>query len=182
MDWIILDWINENHRCSFGDMFFPLFTYSMSADLLWILVSIVLLIKPKTRAWGVLLLISSLVVTEIGVDLIKNIVERSRPFEINTDVTLLIEPPWGYSFPSGHTARAFAGATVLLLMSRKIGIVAMIYAAMIGFSRLYLYVHFPTDVIAGAILGVVIGYFVIYVCRKYVDGDKWYYPKSLDEN
>ena len=71
---------------------------------------------------------------------------------------LLIKAPKDYSFPSGHTMASFAAATVLIYMNRKVGIVAMVLTVLIAFSRLYLYVHYPTDVLGGIITGAIAGY------------------------
>ena len=85
----------------------------------------------------------------------KPLIARTRPFDANNlkDI-LLIKAPKDYSFPSGHTMASFAAATVLIYMNRKVGIVAMVLAVLIAFSRLYLYVHYPSDVFAGMIFGI----------------------------
>ncbi|MBE6975271.1 MAG: phosphatase PAP2 family protein, partial [Ruminococcaceae bacterium] len=72
-------------------------------------------------------------------------------------IALLIPAAGDPSFPSGHTIASFEGATVLMLYNKKWGIPAMLLAAAIGFSRLYLYIHYPTDVLCSVVLGVVIG-------------------------
>ena len=105
--------------------------------------------------------------------LIKNIVARTRPFDINTMIEPLITTPSDFSFPSGHTTAAFAAAFALLLCkNRLLGIPALILAVLIAFSRLYLYVHFPSDVLGGLILGVILAFAahrivnIIYKKRK----------------
>jgi undecaprenyl-diphosphatase len=80
--------------------------------------------------------------------------------------------PKGYSFPSGHTLSAFLGATVLCCYKRSWGIPALILAGLIAFSRLYLYVHFPSDVLAGLVLGVVIGLVTVFLYGKIMRKDK----------
>jgi undecaprenyl-diphosphatase len=89
--------------------------------------------------------------------LIKPLVARPRPFTINTDIRLLITAPTDYSFPSGHTAASFAVAFSLLFGKNKLCSLAFILSALIAFSRLYLYVHYPTDVFAGILIGCFIG-------------------------
>ena len=89
--------------------------------------------------------------------LLKPLVGRIRPYDITPNINMLVNALSDYSFPSGHTLSSFAVATVILCFNKKIGIFAMIIATLIGFSRLYLYVHFPTDVLCGAILGILFG-------------------------
>lgn len=96
----------------------------------------------------------------IGNLILKNLVARSRPFFFNTAVDLLISVPTDYSFPSGHTMSSFTAAVILYHADKRLGIPALILAFLIAFSRLYLYVHFPSDVIAGALIGIAIGFVV----------------------
>lgn len=90
--------------------------------------------------------------------ILKPFVARIRPCDVNTAVQLLIERPIDYSFPSGHTASSFAAASALYFSRKKLWIPAAVLAGMIGFSRLYLYVHYPTDVLAGALIGIMMGW------------------------
>lgn len=90
--------------------------------------------------------------------ILKPFVARIRPCDINLSVELFIPHPKGFSFPSGHTGASFAAASALFFNRKRLGILALILAALIGFSRLYLYVHYPTDVLAGALLGIMFGW------------------------
>lgn len=91
--------------------------------------------------------------------LIKNLVARTRPFDVNTTVKLLIEKPHDYSFPSGHTAASFACVAALYLAGeKKMWKAALVAAIMIALSRMYLYVHYPTDIIGGVVFGMLSGY------------------------
>ena len=89
---------------------------------------------------------------------IKNLVARTRPFDVNTAVQLLVAKPRDYSFPSGHTAASFASVTALYLAGEKMWKAALVLAVLIALSRLYLYVHYPTDIIGGVIFGSLSGY------------------------
>lgn len=129
----------------------------------WILAAIVMLITKKYRRTGLLVLIVLLLTFLSSEFLIKNIVCRPRPFLANPDVELLIKPPSGYSFPSSHSAVSFASATVIFYFSRKFGVAAYILATLVAFSRMYLYVHYPTDVLCGIILGIVWALIVLFV-------------------
>ena len=101
-------------------------------------------------------LIGSLVINN---HLIKNLVQRPRPFVTFTDLKIIIPTPSEFSFPSGHTASSFAAASVFYRhLPKKLGIPSVILAGLIGFSRLYVGVHYPTDVIAGVIMGILLSY------------------------
>lgn len=127
-----------------------------NAGMVWIAITILMFIlcKDKRCAWtstGALLL-SVLIINLI----LKNLVARARPCWIDTDVMLLLKNPKDYSFPSGHASASFSVAVSILQFAeyRKQGIAAIVLAAMIAFSRMYFFVHFPTDIIAGVVLGI----------------------------
>jgi undecaprenyl-diphosphatase len=90
--------------------------------------------------------------------LLKPLIARIRPCDVNTTVTLLIARPSDYSFPSGHTASSFCSASALYFSRTRLWIPALVIASLIAFSRLYLYVHYPSDILAGAVIGILIGY------------------------
>ena len=101
-------------------------------------------------------LIMDLLICNVAV---KNLVARTRPYDVNTSVQLLVAKLHDYSFPSGHTAASFASVTALYLAGeKKLWKPALVLAVLIAFSRLYLYVHYPTDVLGGLILGLIAGY------------------------
>lgn len=138
------------------DSIFSFITTLGNSGAIWLVLGAVLLIFPKTRKCGLLMLITIAAGFLIGELLLKNIIMRERPFiafPLDINSALLIPPPSGFSFPSGHTTSSFGGAVTIFLYNKKWGILALILAALIGFSRLYLYVHFPSDVLAGIILG-----------------------------
>ena len=122
--------------------------------LLWIVLCIVLLCFRKTRKAGVCMAIALALGALVANVTLKPLVARVRPYAVQTDVSLLIPPPQDASFPSGHTTSSFAAATALFLHHKKFGAAALGLAGLIGLSRLYLYVHYPTDVLAGALIGV----------------------------
>lgn len=94
--------------------------------------------------------------------MIKPIVARTRPYEVNSAVSLLISKPIDYSFPSGHTAISFTIVSVLYFFRmKKYWIITFVLACLIAFSRMYLYVHYPTDVLAGAIVGTFSGWITV---------------------
>jgi undecaprenyl-diphosphatase len=124
---------------------------------IWIAIAVLLLLFQSHRKAGVTLATGLILNLALVIAILKPLFDRVRPFVLNPDVTLLITPPADGGFPSGHTAASFAAATVLYHFNKRWGIAAYVFAALMGFSRLYLYVHFPTDIIAGAIAGILIG-------------------------
>ena len=125
---------------------------------LWVVIALLLLIFKKTRRAGIALLIAYVGVFLLGQYGLKNLISRPRPCQIDTAFPLLVSRPSSSSFPSTHSAWAFGGATAIFLQHRKVGIAAYVVAILIGFSRLYLFLHFPTDVLFGAAMGVALGF------------------------
>lgn len=162
----ILLWIQENLRCAFTDWFFPAVTFLGNKGLIWIAAAVALLFFKQYRKWGVLLLAALLITTLVGEAALKNLIGRPRPCTLFPEMELLIPRPGSYSFPSGHSASSFAAAAVLLKCRRAFGIPAILLAALIAFSRLFLFVHYPTDVLAGAALGAILGLLVCWAGEK----------------
>ena len=124
----------------------------------WIILAEVLLLRKRDRWVGVsvaLALVLDLVCCNL---ILKPLVDRVRPFAVNTAVELLTAPPLDASFPSGHTAASFAAVFALKASGSRLWKPALVLAAAIAFSRLYLYVHWPSDVLFGAVLGTALGY------------------------
>lgn len=159
----ILDWIQANLKSNLLDTIMPIITLFGDGGVFWIACAVLLLIFPKTRKIGLgmgFALILGLIVCNIT---LKPLVGRIRPYEFQmkhfqTEILLLTERMSDYSFPSGHTIASFEAATVLLKNSKKMGIPAMILAVLIAFSRLYLYVHYPTDVIFSVFAGILFAF------------------------
>ena len=158
IDFAILDFIQSNLRSGLGDIFFPAVSWIANSGVIWIGLTVVLLIIPKTRKLGLAAAIALAFEALCCNIIIKPLVARTRPFDINTTVKLLIAKPRDFSFPSGHTGASFAVASALFFKKSKLYIPTGILAILIAFSRLYLYVHYPSDVISGAILGIICGY------------------------
>ena len=137
-----------------------------NAGIFWIAVGLLLLITKRYRRGGTQMLVAMAVTFVIGNLILKNLVARERPCWIDREVLLLMASPSDYSFPSGHSMNGFAGSVSLLCIARRIGIPAVILAAIIAFSRLYLFMHFPTDVFAGIVIGLVIALITNYVFWK----------------
>lgn len=155
----VLDFVQRYLHNPVTDAVFPLVTYLGELGACWLFTALVLLFMKKYRRAGLLMLAAILAATLLGEGLLKHIIRRPRPFQyFGPDPGfLLIAPPGGYSFPSGHTCASFAAATALFGQHKRQGAPAYILAALIGFSRVFLWVHFPSDVLAGAILGTLAG-------------------------
>ncbi len=163
----ILDFIERYLHNPVTDAVFPFVTYIGELGACWIFLGLSLLFIKKYRRAGALILLSLIAATLLGEVLIKNIVCRPRPFQyISSGFPLLIPPPSGYSFPSGHTCASFAAATALFLQHKRQGALCFLLAALIGFSRVFLWVHFPSDVLAGALLGALTGVSVTLLYEK----------------
>ena len=154
----ILHWIRQTFSCAFLDAVMPYITKFADSGIGWILLALVLLIPRKTRRMGAAMGVALAIGFVTGNLLLKNLVARTRPFLFDPSIELLIAPPHEFSFPSGHTLASFECAVAVFCYRRKWGVAALLFAVLIAFSRLYLQVHYPTDVLYGAILGSLIGY------------------------
>ena len=157
----ILDWIAANLWCPVLDAVMPVITLLGDAGIFWIAVAVLFIFTKKYRKIGIgmmLALMMGLLVCNIW---LKPTIARIRPYDFQLlhfakEIPLLDGTMHDFSFPSGHTIASFEAAVVILLGSKKLGIPAMILACLIAFSRLYLYVHYPTDVIVSVILGTIL--------------------------
>lgn len=166
MEFAILDFIQNNIRCGFLDFLMPKITALGNAGILWIIITVIFLLSKKYRNTGIVMAIA-LILDLIGCNLIlKPLVARERPFEINSAVNLLISAPKDYSFPSGHTAASFAAVGAMCFTKYKQWKIFGVIALIIAFSRLYLYVHFPTDVLFGALLGLIFAFLAYKLCKS----------------
>ena len=167
----ILDWIASHIHCPALDWLMPKITLLGDAGIFWIACALILMLIPKTRKAGFsmgLALLMGLVLCNLT---LKPLVGRIRPYDYQWEyysrtIELLIEAEHDFSFPSGHTIASFEAAFALLLGNKKLGIPAMILAVLIAFSRLYLYVHYPTDVLASIVLGIGIAFLGTFLVKK----------------
>lgn len=157
-DFSILYWIQDRLRCGFLDFLMPKITFLGNAGLIWLLAAAVLILTRKYRRTGIFLLVGLAAGVLVGNVAMKHLFARPRPCWIDESVRLLVSVPKDFSFPSGHTLSSVISATVLTRADRRFGFVAVPLAALIALSRLYLFVHFPTDVLTSVILGIVIGW------------------------
>ena len=166
----ILDWIQSTMQCAFLDKVMPLITVLGDGGAFWIACAVLMMLLKKYRKAGIsagLALIFGLIICNMY---LKPVVARIRPYDFQEQmgvlINLLIEKEHSLSFPSGHTIASFEAATAILLRHKKLGIAAMILAILIAFSRMYLYVHYPTDVIASVFLGIGLAFLASWIVNK----------------
>ncbi len=165
LDLQILDWIQAHLRNDVFDIVFTLITHLGDGGLFWIALALILICTKKYRRAGICMGIALICGVLVGNLTLKPLIGRIRPFDLRpTD--LLISPPSDFSFPSGHTLASFGGATALYRNHPKGGVPALVLAVLIAFSRLYLYVHYPTDILAGLVLGICFGLLSPAILRK----------------
>lgn len=179
IDFAILDALQKIHNTVLN-FIMQMFTACGDNGYIWIALCILLLCIPKTRKIGFYAALTLIVEFILNDVVIKDIIARERPFIQHSGIDTIIKQPSGYSFPSGHSASSFATATAVFLHNKKIGIPCLIAAAFIAFSRLYFYVHFPSDVIIGSLLGICIAV-VIHKLLDYIISKKAV-NKDADEN
>lgn len=173
----ILEWIQANLQSGFMDTIMPLITMLGDGGIFWIVCSVLFMCFPKTRRMGLAMGIAMAMGLLICNMILKPWVGRMRPYDYQIDILgktwndllvggkLLVDIPHDYSFPSGHTIACFEASVAIMLSNKKLGIPALIIAVLVAFSRMYLYVHYPTDVIASIFLGslfAVIGHIVAH--------------------
>ena len=167
----ILDWIAANLWCPVLDTVMPIITMFGDGGIFWIAISILLLFTRKYRKTGLSMafaLSMGLLVCNI---ILKPGVARIRPYDFQMEyfakeIQLIAGGMHDFSFPSGHTIASFEACTALMLGNKKFGIPATVLAILVAFSRLYLYLHYPTDVIASIILGTLFGFIGYWLAGK----------------
>lgn len=167
----ILDGIAAQLHCAFLDTLMPLITALGNGGIFWIALALVLICIPKYRKAGLAMGASLLIGLLVCNLTLKPLVARMRPYDyqlthFGKNISLLIAKPRDYSFPSGHTIASFEAAVALTAHHKRWGIPALVLASLIAFSRLYLYVHYPTDVLASVVLGTGFAFLGSYLVKK----------------
>ncbi|WP_300684061.1 phosphatase PAP2 family protein [Acutalibacter sp. 1XD8-36] len=168
-DSAVMTFVQSGFHNPITDAVFPAVTYLGESGIFWILLSLLIIALGRKNGWrtiGCLMLAAMLLGLLLGEIALKNIICRPRPFQEMPEISLLIPPPSGYSFPSGHSCASFAAATTIFLKDKRPGTAALALAALIAFSRVVLFVHYPTDVLAGSLLGVLCALAAAYGYRR----------------
>lgn len=173
LDATVLLWIQEHLRTALlnGPMVFV--STLGNAGIFWIVLGLILSCIPKTRKYGILALLSLLVCFLFNNILLKNLIARPRPYTQIPELIMLMKCPADHSFPSGHACSSFAvaGSLMWTMKSRwnALRIPALILAILIAFSRLYVGVHYPTDILAGVAIGLLGSFIICHLCAKPYD-------------
>lgn len=153
-------WIKSIDFSIVWDYFFYMISTLGNKGFLWIGISFLLAVSPKYRKTGFAVIIALAIVTLLGEFGLKPIIGRERPFVEYGFLDMAMVHASGYSLPSGHTSSSFAAAAVLADKFGKHKMMIWMAAVLMGFSRIYFFVHYPSDVFAGAILGLFVGFFI----------------------
>ncbi len=169
----VLHAVNYSMRNPVMDTIMPYITKLGDEGIFWIALALILLIPKKTRRTGAAMGVAMLLGLIIGNGILKNLIMRTRPYDLAHPVLpksqLLIKAPTDYSFPSGHTLASFEASTALFKDHTVYGFAAFVLALLIAFSRIYLQVHYPSDVLGGAILGFLLGLAGSTIVRSFCD-------------
>ncbi|MDO5853114.1 MAG: phosphatase PAP2 family protein [Thermoplasmata archaeon] len=161
----ILEWL-QGAAPALNDVMVAITTVSTYAAV-WLILAFLLTCSKEYRRAGYAVIVSVVVAWILADFVIKPLVGRERPYEV-TGFDILVSAASTSSFPSGHTAFSFAAATAVFIHNRKWGIPALVFAALVGISRMYLYMHWPTDVLAGALLGIAAAYLCVWFLSRYI--------------
>lgn len=195
MDWEFqfLNWIQDHLRSGVMDNIMSFITKFGDGGIFWIVLTLLLFIPKRTRKYAHVSALALIFCVVGGNLILKNVIARPRPFWIEngnslarlfmrdgsplpegrTAIQLLVKAPTDFSFPSGHTQASFAAASSICMWKRKWGIPALVLAALVAFSRMYLYVHYPTDILAGLCFGIGYALIALAICTKLFRNKPW---------
>ncbi|MBS4461775.1 phosphatase PAP2 family protein [Aerococcaceae bacterium zg-B36] len=162
---LLMDWIRQHLQSEFVQTVLVFFTRIGDFGIVWIALTVLLILFQRTRRLGVTLCITLALMLIINNGLLKNMIERARPCQIQEQVKLLIECPKSFSFPSGHASSSFAVFGVFLFTPNIKSYwkwLVFILASVIAFSRIYLFVHFPSDILVGSMVGMLLAWITIH--------------------
>lgn len=159
IDLHILYYVQDNLRNEVLNGVVKAFTSLGNYGLIWILFTLALLIYSDTRKVGIMCAVALILDLIVCNGILKNVIARTRPYDAFENIRCIVLPPPDYSFPSGHTASSFAAVVPAIVNknTRKIGIAALIVAILMAVSRIYVCVHYPSDVVGGLIVGLLCG-------------------------
>lgn len=163
IDFRILEMIQKRLRCAALDCIMPKISMFGNFGIVWILCAGLFMINSAYEYVGRKIILGLILGAIVGNLMLKHLIARPRPFKVDNTRSLLIKEPTDFSFPSGHTLSSVISACVLLHTSTVFGVLALILCALILFSRMYLFVHYPSDILGGISLGIIISRIVMAV-------------------
>lgn len=166
-DYGILESFQQIHS-SVLTLLFQFFTWIGEGGAVWIAAGIALLVQKDKRKYGVIVILSLILCLIFGNGLLKHAVARPRPCWRHPEVEMLISIPTDFSFPSGHTFSSFAAAVSITYWNKRYGMAAFLLAVIIAASRMYFFVHYPTDIAAGAVFGSMFAVISIVIVEKLI--------------
>ena len=180
-DWKVFEWISAHLWCRFLDVFTAVISITGEGGAIWIAVAVAFLFFKKTRKTGIMMGAALLVMLLINDNILKPLIARPRPWDYGPWQGIFVYPgkafteQHSFSFPSGHTSSSVTAAVILLIYNKKIGVPAMCYAFLMGFSRVYLFDHYCTDVLAAFVVGIIyalIGYLITTLVYNLIERKK----------
>ncbi len=166
----ILKYIHELISCDFLDIIFKFISRLGDKGAIWIVITLILCMIPKTRKAGIISAISLVLCLVIGNIILKPLFDRMRPYEFDNTLNIIIPHLKDGSFPSGHTMAAFAFAQSVGMCFKKCRVWLNTSAVLMGLSRIYLCVHYPTDVIFGALFGICYAFIALKIYNNLQKG------------
>ncbi|MBD3948252.1 phosphatase PAP2 family protein [Tuanshanicoccus lijuaniae] len=161
----LMDWIQQQMQFPLLKSVLLFFTKIGDYGIVWIALAVFLVLFKRTRKLGITVSITLLLMLIVNNGILKNVIERVRPCQIHAQINQIIECPTSFSFPSGHSSSSFAVLGVFLFtqsVKAHWKWLVFVVAFLIAFSRVYLYVHFPSDIVAGASVGIVLAWVAVY--------------------
>ena len=163
----LLLWIQENLRRDWLNPVMNFITNLGNEGIFWIALIVLLFFFKKTRKIALCAAVSMILTLVLVNIVLKPVVARTRPYVLLENLTFITKQPGDFSFPSGHSAHALAASWVMFrMMKKKYGVPLLILGILIALSRLYVGVHFPTDVIAGCACGMVMAEIAMMIGSK----------------
>lgn len=170
MELKFLSWLQELHN-PLLDQIMIFITKLGDKGAVWIILALLFVVTKKYRREGLAMGLGLLIMIIFGNVILKNLIQRPRPF-YGKDIDLLIERPLDFSCPSGHTYSSFVSALVVFFYRKKEGTILLILASLIAFSRMYLYVHYPSDILLSIVLAFITALISRWIIEKKIYKNK----------
>ena len=158
----------QNLRADWLDFIMKFLSFLGNGGQIWIITGITMLFFKKYRKCAISIGIALVLKEILGNMILKELVMRERPCWLDPTVELLVKSPTSFSFPSGHTFDAFAASVTIFLNHKKEGVLALVLGSLIAFSRMYLFVHFPTDILGGMFFGTGVAVLTYFVMQRWL--------------